>query len=102
MEWNKIELTTGEILRIGATERNGESFDWLGQNTYANMEMEDVDGDSTYIKCLTPGADEIARSVQMLWDATWAGDHDRDMLWAAFTESETSAEFAAEIEKMHN
>ena len=59
-------LTDGDTITINNTDRNGGSFDWLGQCNHADLDMIDIYNDNSIIKCLTDRADEIAFSVEVL------------------------------------
>jgi len=110
--YQEFHLTTGEVISV-PTDLDGESFEWLGQCSYEELGLKDVDDDSVNIKCLNARGDDVARQVEMLYDAEEsapdATEKDEEQgidpigeIWAAFCDATDSADFARRLAELNH
>jgi hypothetical protein len=109
-EWQEFHLTTGEVISV-PTDLGGESFEWLGQCSYEELGLQDVDDDSLNIRCVTTRGDDMARQVGMLYNSEanvpelTKADEDSGInpiedIWAAFCEATDWADFQKRLDEL--
>lgn len=87
--------TTKKSVYVPDTEKSGEAFDWLGQCSLEELDIEDVNSDNTILFCKTERADDLALMVHNLYYAQYhsASDGEGEKIWELFCTSDNNKHF---------